>query len=218
MSVLAQLFADQLRAAQHVAPLIVPAKLHVAVVMLEQVVEIVALHDHVVELKEAESTLHALLVALGPQHIVDGKAGAHLPQQLHVIQAQQPVRVIQHQGLIRPELDELLHLPAEALRVMIDIRAGQHLTHVGASGGVADHGGAAADKSDGLVARLLQTLHQRQRHEMAGGQAVRRAVKTDVENGLAGVHHRADLFLVGHLGDEAAGDKFFINSHVISPV
>ena len=51
--VLAQLPADQLRTRQHVAPLVVAAELQVAAVFLVQCVEIIRLHDHVVELQEA---------------------------------------------------------------------------------------------------------------------------------------------------------------------
>ena len=54
--------------------------------MLEEVVEVVALHYHVVKLKEAESLLHALLVALGTEHIVNGEAGTDLTQKLNVIE------------------------------------------------------------------------------------------------------------------------------------
>jgi len=50
IGVLAQLAADQLGAAQHIAPLVVAAELHIAAVVLEHIVEVVALHDHVVEL------------------------------------------------------------------------------------------------------------------------------------------------------------------------
>ena len=46
--ILAELPADQLGTAEHVAPLIVSAELHVAAVFLVQCIEIVALHDHVV--------------------------------------------------------------------------------------------------------------------------------------------------------------------------
>ena len=53
MRILAQLPANQLCTAQHVAPLIVAAELHITAVALKQLIEIVALHDHVVELQEA---------------------------------------------------------------------------------------------------------------------------------------------------------------------
>ena len=99
---------------------------------------------------------------------------------------------------------------------MVDVLPGQHLAHVGAARGVADHGGAAADEGDGLVARHLQPLHQRQGHEMARGQAVRRAVEADIEGGLAGVHHLPDLVRVGHLGQKAPFDQFLIDSHCLS--
>mgnify|MGYP007072580595 CR=1 FL=1 len=78
VGILAQLAADQLSAAQHIAPLVIAAELHIAAVVLEHIVEVVALHDHVVELKEGQALLHALLIALGAQHIVHGEARAHL--------------------------------------------------------------------------------------------------------------------------------------------
>ena len=86
VGILAQLAADQLGAAQHVAPLVVPAELHVAAIVLEHVVEVVALHDHVVELQEAEAFFEALLIALGAEHVVDGEACADLAQELDVIE------------------------------------------------------------------------------------------------------------------------------------
>ena len=202
----AQLAADQLGAAQHVAPLVVAAELHVAAVVLEHVVEVVALHDHVVEFEEGQSLLHPLLVALGPQHIVDREAGAHLPQQLDVVQLEQPVGVVQHDGLALAEVDEPLHLLFEAGGVVLDVLPRQHLAHIGAAGG------AAADQGDGLVAGHLQPLHQGQSHEVAGGQAVGGAVKADVKGRLALVDHVDDL-LVGDLGHQAAGLQFVVQFH-----
>ena len=50
MRVLAELAADELRAAEHIRPLVIAAELHIAAVFLEHVIEVVALHNHVVEL------------------------------------------------------------------------------------------------------------------------------------------------------------------------
>ena len=213
MRVLSKLAADEFRAAEHVRPLIVAAELHVAVVVLEQVVEIVGLHNHVVEFKEAQALFHTLLVALGAEHIIDGEACADLAQKLDIVEVQQPVSVVDHDGLARPEFDEALHLTLEAFGVVVDILLGQHLAHVGAAGGVADHGRAAADERDRLVARHLQTLHKRQRHKMTGGQGIRRAVEADIELGLARVDHFADLRLIRDLLDKPSGLQFFINTH-----
>ena len=66
VGVLAQLLADQLGAAQHVAPLVVAAELHIAAIMLEQVVEVVGLHDHVVEFQEGQTLLHPLTCSSPP--------------------------------------------------------------------------------------------------------------------------------------------------------
>src|SRR5699024_5644604 len=110
------------------------------------------------------------------------------------------------------EVDEPLHLPLEAGGVVVDVLFGQHLAHIGAAGGVADHGGAAADQCDGLVAGHLQPLHQGQGHEVAGGQAVGGAVKADVKGRLALVDHVDDL-LVGDLGHQAACLQFVVQFH-----
>ena len=53
MCILAKLSSDQFCSAKHITPLIVSSKLHVAAVLLEQHVEVIALHDHVVKLQEA---------------------------------------------------------------------------------------------------------------------------------------------------------------------
>ena len=184
--------------------------------MLEEVVEVVGLHDHVVELKEGKPLLHALLIALGAQHIVHGEARAHLAQQLNIVEIQQPVSVVDHDGLALAEVDEALHLALEALGVVVNIFLGEHLAHIRAARGVADHGRAAADERDRLVARHLETLHQRQRHKVAGRQAVGRAVKADVELCLSRVDHFADFFLIRDLRQQAARLQLFVNTHFSS--
>ena len=214
MGVLTQLTANQLCAAQHIRPLVVSAELHIAPIVLEHVVEVVALHDHVVELQEAQALLHALLVTLRPQHIVHREACAYLPQQLNVVQRHQPLGVIQHQCLVIGEIDKLLHLPLKALSVVNNVLSRQHLAHIRPTGGVTDHGSAVADQGDGLVSGHLQPLHQAQGHKMPHMQRIRRAVKSNVEGCLSVVHHFTDLVLVGHLSDESPANQFLINTHV----
>ena len=77
MSILTQLTAEEFGTAQHIAPLIVTAEFHVAAVFLVQHIEIIALHDHVVEFKEGKTLFHSLLVALCSQHVVNTEAGTH---------------------------------------------------------------------------------------------------------------------------------------------
>jgi len=180
--------------------------------MLEHVVEVVTLHDHVVELEEGQTALHALLIALGTQHVVDREAGTHVTQQLHIVQVQQPVGVVQHQSLVIREVDELFHLLFKAGCIVGDVLFGQHLAHIGAAGGIADHGSASADQGDRLVACHLQALHQGQGHKMACGQAVGRAVKADIKSSLAVVDQINDL-VVGDLCHQTTGLQLFVQSH-----
>ena len=53
MSILSELAANKLCSAQHIAPLVIASELHITAVALEQLIEIVALHQHVVKFKEA---------------------------------------------------------------------------------------------------------------------------------------------------------------------
>ena len=86
MSVLAELFADKLRAAQHIRPLVVAAELHITAVFLIKHIEIVALHYHIVELEEGKSALHSLLVALKGEHFVYREASSHFSENINIIE------------------------------------------------------------------------------------------------------------------------------------
>ena len=177
-------------------------------------VKVVGLHDHIVEFQKAQALFHALLVALGPQHVVDGEAGAHLPQQFHVVQLQQPIRIVEHPGLPLAEFDKALHLLFEAIAVVLDGLGRHHGAHIASAGGVSNHSGTAADQGDGPVARHLQPLHQAQGHEVAYVKGIRSGIEADIEYRLARIDHFRDLFLIGDLGDQPPGLEFFITSHV----
>ena len=100
---------------------------------------------------------------------------------------------------------------------MVDVFLGQHLAHVRAPGGIADHGRAAADERDRAVACHLKPLHQAQRHEVTDMQRVCRAVKANVERRLAVVDHVADVLFIRHLRNQTARLQFFVNTHRVSP-
>ena len=204
MSVLAELLADKLSTAQHVSPLVVAAELHIAAVLLEQHVEVVALHDHVVELQEGQTALPALLVALEGQHLVYAEACADFSQHVDVVEVHQPVCVVDHDSLALGKIYESAHLLLEAVDIMLNGFRSQHLSHIGLAGGVADHSGAAAQQGDGLVACHLEALHQAQSHEVTYMQGIRGRIEADIEGRLALVDHLLDLFLVGNLRDKSS--------------
>ena len=142
--ILAELLSDQLGAGQHVGPLVIAAELEVAAVILVESQEIIALHHHVVELKEGEALLHALLVALCSQHVVDREARTDLAQELDIVEVQQPVGIVDHEGFSLGKVDKAAHLLLEAVDVVLDRLLRQDLAEVRASGRVTDHARAAA--------------------------------------------------------------------------
>ena len=145
MGILPQLPPDELRAAQHIGPLVVAAELHIAAVVLEEVVEVIGLHGHIVELQEGQALFHPLLKALRPEHVVDREAGADVPDELHVVEIQEPVGIVHHLRLAGSEFNKALHLLFEAGAVVRNDLPGHHGTHVRPAGGVSDHGRPAAD-------------------------------------------------------------------------
>ena len=179
------LLAHQVRAAEHVAPLIITAHFQAAAVAMEQLQEVIALHEHIGELQETEPVFrrHAGLVTIRRKHAVDGKLGTDVPHELNKIQMAQPVPVIHDERLALAEIQETGHLLFDTFHVMVNRFHGQHLTHIRFAGRIADHGRAAAHERDRLMAGPLHMRHGHDRNIMADMQAVRRGIKTDIKGG-----------------------------------
>lgn len=126
-----------------------------------------------------------------------------------------PVCVVEHHSFFLAKLDETLHLTFEALCVVVDLLAGQHFSHIGSSGRVTDHGGAAADQGDRFVSCHLHPFHQGQCHEVTCGQTVCGAVESDIERCFSIVYQVSDFIFVGYLCQKASGDQFVINLHFV---
>ena len=135
-------------------------------------------------------------------------------EQFDIVQVKEPVRVVYHERLAFGKVDEFAHLLLEAVAVVLDLLRSHHAPHIRSSGRVADVAGSAADQGDRLVARLLETLHQAQRHKMPYVKAVRRRVEPDIEYRFPGIDQFTDLLLICHLCDQASRLKFFIDSHL----
>ena len=215
--VLLKLSADQVRAGEHVAPLVVAAELHLAAVFLVQVEEVIGLHQHVVELEEGKAPLKALLIAACAQHFVDGEMNSDITDKLNVVEIPEPVGVIDHLCLARAlaELDKAAHLLFEALTVVVDRLNRHHRSEIGSSGGISDHSGSAADQRDRLVSGFLQTLHEKKCHKVADMQRICRRVKTDIERRLACVDQLGDFLFIRELGKQSSCLQLFINCHVL---
>ena len=80
----------------NIAPLIVSAELHHTTITPVELKEVIALHQHVVQLKEREAALQTLLVALKRQHAVNGEMHPNLTEKINVVEIQQPISVVCH--------------------------------------------------------------------------------------------------------------------------
>ena len=176
-------------------------------------VKIIALHNHVVELKEAETLFHSLLVALGTKHIVNGEACADLTKDVNIVEVEEPICIVDHHCLVVAEFNKTAHLLLEAGDVVVDVLLCKHFSHVGSAGWVTDHACAAAEKGDRSVACHLKSLHKAESHEVTYMKAVGCRVKADVENCLSVVDKLLDFIFVRDLSNESAGNKFVINCH-----
>ena len=86
--------------------MIVPADLQTATMPLEQLKEVIALHEHIVELQKGKPNFEPLFVAIGRQHMVYAEQRADVPQEVHIIQREKPIRVVGHDGLSFAEINE----------------------------------------------------------------------------------------------------------------
>ena len=208
--VLVILAADEIRAGEHVAPLIVAAGLQDAAIPMVQLQEIVGLHEHVVKFEECQAAFQPLLVAFRREHAVDGEQRADIAQKVDVIQGAKPVGVVDDHGAIlflRIEIQKPLHLTFNVRDIVVDVFDGQHFSKVRLAGRVADHARAAAHERDRLVAGPLQMRHRHDRDIMPDVQRIRRRVKTGVKRDHALVKGLVKIILESHLFDESAFPK-----------
>ncbi len=138
---------------------------------------------------------------------------ADIADKLNVIEVAEPVGIVDHEGLVGPELDKAAHLLFEALAVVVDLVDSHHAAQVLAAGRISDHASAAAHQGDRFVARLLQPLHQKQGHKMTNVQRIRSGIKSDIKSGLSIVHEITDLVLVRQLGQKPPGLQFLKDFH-----
>ena len=95
-SIFSKFTTNQLCTCKHIAPLIISAKFQITAVFLEQLIEIIRLHDHVVELEEAKPFFHSLLVTLCCQHTVYRKMRTNFAKDFYIVQPKKPVCIINH--------------------------------------------------------------------------------------------------------------------------
>lgn len=156
VGLLAGELADEAGAGDDIAPLVLAAELQFAAIILVQDVEVVGLQEHVIEFEERQAGFQPLFDRLGGEHLVDVEVPADVAQEIQVFDVPQPVGVVDQAGAGGvAEVEEAGELALDGAGVGVDLVHGEHGARIGLAGGVADHGGAAADNGDGTVAALL---------------------------------------------------------------
>ena len=199
------LAADEVCTAKHVAPLVVAAHLQTAAKALIQLQKVIALHEHVGELQEGQAVLglHARLVAVGGEHLVDREGGANVAHEVDKVEVTQPVAIVDDNRLVLAKVEETTHLLLDLRNIIVDGLDGHHLTHVGLAGRIADHRGAAAHQGDRLVACALHMRHGHDRDVVTDMQGICSRVEADIE-GSRVLELLVQVLLVGYLRDKAA--------------
>ena len=186
--------AKQFRVASHapaeidavddIAPLIGAAHLQAAAVAATQFDEIVCLQHHVIELDEAHRLLafEPELDAVHRQHAVDRHVPADIAQEVDVIELQEPLGIIDHDGvgLARTEVHEFFEAAADGGGVLRDLLFGEELAHLFLAGRIAHARGAPAEQHDRLAAGLLQPAQEHDLGEIAYMQRRRCHVEADI--------------------------------------
>ncbi len=178
----------------------------------QQLAEVVALQDAVVELEERQPllTLQPQAHAVEREHPVDAEMRPDLAQQLDIAEFVEPVGVVRHDcvGGAVAEAQKWLDVAADARHVACDLRVAQQLPRLLAEGRVADARRAAAHQRHRPVAVALKQPQQHDLHHVADMQAVRGAIEADIAADHAGAQCRTQRLVIGALVDEAARGRF----------
>ena len=169
------------------------------------------MHYHVVELKESESALKTALYTFGGKHFVYGKMRTDVAEKLNISELKEPVAVSCHDTFA--DVHYLIHLFKETVGVIVDFLNGEHFSHIGLAGGVADHSGSGSEKEYRGMSRFNHTVDYHKLKEMPDVKAVGGSVKTDIEYHLFVFKLAFDFLRVSHLGNKSATLKIFINCH-----
>ena len=122
--------------------------------------------------------------AVNCEHPVDGEVGAHIPQELDVVERQKPFCVVDHHGSVILKGQEFFKDLFEFFAVFRNPFLGHDLTQVLSARGVPDHGGSTADQGNGSVPVALHVRHHHNLDEVPNVQAVCRRVKANIKGDL----------------------------------
>ena len=147
-----------------------------------QLHEIIGLKDHVVEFKEGQRllTVQSQLYRIECQHAVDGEMRADITQERNVFQLVQPVRIIDHDGVILAIGQNVLECPPDTGDIACYVIIRQHLAGFVLAARIADFRGAATHQGNRLVTKVLHPVKHHDRDQMSDMQTVAGRVIADI--------------------------------------
>jgi hypothetical protein len=186
--------------------LVVAAALQNAIILLEKFKKIVALEEHIRKFQKSQAALfEARLETFGGKHLVDREFRARIPNEIHKIQLQNPIGVIDdYRGVFALEGYKFRHLTLKAFDIAGNRLVRHHTPHIRPPRRVADHSRRAAYQNDRLMPR---PLHKSRRHKsqiMTDVEAVRRRVVADIKADGFFTEKLIESVGVYYLFDEAA--------------
>lgn len=183
----ARFFACELGAYGDVAPLVGAADLELAAFRLVEVVEVVALQEHVGELGEGDAGLlvaHAGLDGVLADHGVDRDVLAGVAEEVEEADLAHPGGVVDElSGVfdVFGEVEQAGELDTDLGDVVVEDFLGEQLAFGLLAGGIADGSGGTAGEGDGLVAVVLEASQSDERNEVAHVQAVGGGVEAGIQ-------------------------------------
>ena len=181
---LALLTPDQIQPRNNIAVLITARDLQRAIVLSEQMQEVVTLQNHVRELGVGnalltilQSVAHRVLL----DHLIDAEVLADIPEHVEVRHRFQPVQIVdQGGGIGSVKIQQTLKDLSLRGHVLRHVITGAELTLGIFPRGISDQTSAPTKKNHRPVTRFLKMAEQHDRDEVPNGQRVAGGIKPAV--------------------------------------
>src|SRR5690606_8673236 len=156
--------ADKLCSGGNVSPLVRTAHLKFHILLFIKMKEIIALQQLIGEFSKTHTlstvfTCNPLLHGFFGHHIIYGEVLADVPYKIQETEFLHPV-VIVHQfgsvGFFAFKIQEFRKLCLDTAHIMVQCFLVQQVSFTGFAGRITNHTGSTTDKSDGLMAVLLE--------------------------------------------------------------
>src|SRR5690554_4008681 len=199
----------ELNASDNIAPLIRPAYLQRATILLVQLLVVVGLQDLISKFCKGQTgtfTFNALFDRFLCDHLVDSKMLTDVPQKTQHVDTGRPVIVVcQHGPIVAIKIDKPTDLGFKAFTPLLYYFSRVELTFLILEARIANQPGSATHQRDWTMPRLLKALEHQQGNQMPQMQTVCCRVKAAIKCHRPLRQMLSQLSFIGHLGNQTAG-------------